>query len=550
MRNIRVTSKLSIRLFHGRKFANLVGDKDATLVTTAELNELKNHFKLKESDSNKATSSVDKLDEREYRRVKLDKIRQLFASDTVKGYLAYQKPKSLQNPYLDIRALPLTDSATGEVTYEGKARLSVTKLLTKRWCELKETYDIYSKMPIYRYKYIEDGNKQHQALDDDLHAPSKEALEFTETFELLVPTDSFHEYAGKLLNCINRICTLFQEGEAREILCHGYVDSNNGKLVYGAVRNDADVLISGIIDHLIFVTVVNKERHFKLPLSSALREDHNNDLRNILEYISQKVRDNEDRLEILVSDVKTRRSRRIPPQDSVRQASKLQVMYYRYFLESLGSDAEGAYINILTNAKRRGYDVDAPINPVKLICLMETESIIMQDMARLRDGKPIGFDPFDEYYMRKTGTQLYDLSSLANEITDVYTLQKYREYFIPWETPFTLRYLAARLAQAYGCISPLLSNTVMVEYSYNYETFHNAIFKYDFNLLQEQCTSSSLFWFGKRDIEPIEPTLRNFTTYCTYCDYKNICLWKKRGIENLKSLGKDLMKIHKPNIHP
>ncbi|SCU95134.1 LANO_0E09406g1_1 [Lachancea nothofagi CBS 11611] len=476
---------------------------------------------------------------RAYLDKKLPIVRQLFPNPQDEDYLSYKIPENLPNPFLDAYARATTNPVTGTVEYDGTPRLSVTKLLTKRWCELRETYDIYSQVPIFEHGRISRGRREHQKLEDDVHLPLQSVEEFKAEFEIDIPDDAFHTLVEDWFQTMTRLLTLFQKGQAREILCHGYLSSKACRLLDGSVKDEEDVLISGIIDHLILKkrdAATLSPTPLKLNLSSAASYD----LRQILEVLPQLVQDASQELEVIVSDVKTRSTKTIPQQQTVISASKTQVMYYRYFLENLSSNADRTYQKLLINAGRRGFDVDAPINPAKVIYLMEVDSVIEQDMLRLQSGVPIGFAPFDSY-IESCDTQMqYTLEDFDDLIQDLRTRQKYGHLFTKWTTPVTLRYFAARLAQMYTNLSPLLSTNLMVEYYSGDVNFHNILFKYDPKELERESVDSAMFWFGKRNIEPIKPTLRNFLTYCKYCDYESVCLWKKEGKDACRSLGDDL----------
>ncbi|AGO11825.1 AaceriADR054Cp [[Ashbya] aceris (nom. inval.)] len=478
---------------------------------------------------------------RKYLSAKYRVVGKLFGQAENGGYLTYHKPAGLENPYLDVQARARVDKITGRVVYQGTPRLSVTRLLTKQWCELRTAYDLYSKMPLFESKAMRIGKRAHRKLEDKLHGASDEAAaQALERLQLSVPTDPLHRLAADWAGAIDRMCTLFQKGEARELLCHGYIDAANGAFVEGPVRDDSDVLVSGVIDHLLLT-----QRGADSPLSPvqpAHAMEFPSDMAELVPFLKDICERQAFDWEVVVGDVKTRNYGRVPVQTSVVETSRLQVMYYRKFLEDLGADADETYEKLLTNAQRRGLDVDAPLAAGSAISVMETTPPLAADLLRLVRGDPIGFDPFDSYNRYAT-QETYNFTEHAALLEGQPELQKYAAFFGQWKTPFNLRFLAARMAQLYGCIAPLLSNTLLIEYYTGGERFHVNAFKYDTAELRKHCEDSAGFWFGRREIEPIEPSISNINAYCKICDYKDVCLWRKEAVLGWKSLGEDLRNL-------
>lgn len=479
----------------------------------------------------------------EYLEKKLPDVERAFGLDpTNPGYLSYNLPKDRPNPYLDAHLGRTVDPDTGEQLLHGKRRLSVTKLLTKRWCELREAYDLYAKAPIYEHAQVVEGLATHQKLEDETHPIPEEWQDFVEDFEVAIPKDAFHEFVGSWHENVVKLTNLFTVGEAREVLCHGYLNSNTCEMVKGPVTSEGEVLVSGIIDHLFLTR--RGENHIKPQGSGGcISYVPTLDISNALSQIQDKRDKLTERYEVIMSDVKTRSIRRVPTQNSVVKSTKLQVMYYRTFMETLGSSPSLTYEKLLLNARRRGLDVDQPIEPSKLISMMAAGDLITSDMRRLRDGENIGFKPFDDFSTESSQSAAYDLAHFYDLITDMRVVQKFEEFFTLWSKPPTLRYFAARLAQLYHEVAPLLSDSLLIEYYYKGENFHNIRFNYDRELVKSECSNSAKFWFGKRDIEPIEPTLKNVMTYCKYCDYEAVCLWRKQATEKSRQLGNDLAQI-------
>lgn len=474
-----------------------------------------------------------------YLNEKLPAVKSLFGEDPkYPGFISHSLPSTKPVPFEAARD-------TDEEIISN--RLSVTKLLTKSWCELRHAYDIYSRVPIFEGRNIAKGKEEHQRLEDETHSLAEEQSAFEKDFEVTIPDDDFHKLADSWFSSLVKMVNLFTDGEAREILCHGYLNKEKSSLVDGPITGDENVLVSGVIDHLLLklrdVPIYNNV--LPLRLENDIVSKNSEDIALVFDQLERAGPHLRSKFEIMVSDVKTRFMRKIPSQQSVLEASKLQVMYYRYFMEVLGQNTHDTYEKLLTNAKRRGFDVNTFIDPAKVLSMMVADDMIRADMYRLKNGNNIGFEPFDNGELEVSESAIYDMSDYHDMITDARIIHKYSDFFEPWAKPVTLKYLAARLAQLYHHIAPLVSDKLMIEYYYNGDNFHNIIFDFDFKKLKEESIDSANFWFGKRDIEPIERNLKNFATFCKYCDYESVCSWKRGGTDICKELGGDLAKTKK-----
>lgn len=474
----------------------------------------------------------------EYIEKKVEVVKRIFSVDE-NNHVSMEPPSDMNNPYFDVHSKTVRDSK-GKIIKEGTKRLSVTKLLTKRWCELSQLYDIYSRLPIFEHRQVKAGKLEHEKLEVSIHGIDESVEGFMDSYEWEMVEDDFHKLAENWFQCMNRLTTLFVRGEAREILCHGFLDSRTGNLIESEVKDDRDILVSGIIDHvIIFHTNPSKPK----ALCPELREANNFDLKLILANLRELTAIEED-LHISLSDVKTRPRKTIPNHASVVHASKLQVMYYRNFLETLGKSPIVTYRKLLLNASRRGFNIDDPINISNLIYFMETDPCIKPDLERIMRGEPIGFSPFD-IQSSDSKNEVYDLSSYADLTIDTATLEKYGHFYQEWVNPPTLRYFAARLAQLYHELYPMLSNQLMIEYYTGDTNFHTERFQYDAALLEHECHDSAMFWFGQRAVEPIAPTEKNMITFCKYCDFHDVCSWRSKSSDTFKQLGSELIKVAK-----
>lgn len=474
----------------------------------------------------------------EYLNEKLPAVKSLFGEDSqYPGFINHSLPSRMPIPF---------EAARGTDEDIISNRLSVTKLLTKSWCELRHAYDVYAKIPKFEGRPIIKGREEHQKLEDETHSLAEEQRAFEKDFEVVIPDDEFHKLADSWFASLVKMVNLFTDGEAREVLCHGYLNKEEGNLVEGSLTGDENVLVSGIIDHLLLklrdIPVSNNV--LPLRLENTIISKNCEDIALVFDQL-KRAGSLHTKFEVMISDVKTRFMRKIPNQQSVLKASKLQVMYYRYFMEVLGQNSHETYEKLLTNAQRRGFDVNRFIDPAKVLSMMATDDMIRADMYRLKNGDSIGFTPFDNSELNVSESAVYDMSDYHDKITDARVIHRYSDFFEPWTKPVTLKYLAARLSQMYHHLAPFLSDKLMIEYYYNGDNFHNIIFEFDSEILKEHSSDSAKFWFGKRDIEPIDRNLKNFVTFCKYCDYESVCSWKKGGTDMCKELGTDLTKTQR-----
>ncbi|CCH62629.1 hypothetical protein TBLA_0H03480 [Henningerozyma blattae CBS 6284] len=492
-----------------------------------------------------------------YVNKKLAVVGNYFADPENEGYFKYTLPESKTNPYYDVLASGKLDKIIQ--SKKELPRLSVTKLLTKRWCELRETYDIYSRLPIFSHNQVKVGNIIHSKLENISHPLEVEVEQFKKEFELIVPTDSFHNFANKWIDLISKFAVLYLEGDAREILCHGYLNSKSDNFLKNKTADNfsEDILVSGIADHLFIRRRKRPEgddNHILFPeiqLKSDIFDSFSSDMDTILNYLDKNINQLISNLEVVITDVKTRNSKTIPAYSSVVKYSKLQVMYYRYLLKLLSSDPKITYHNLLKNVRYRGFDVDKPIDPAMMIPILMSSDLFMNDCRKLRDGLtvPNNFFKTDPHSNQGTQNKAYDWSKYENIIADPNIQNRLSEFFVKWKQPVTLRYLAMRMSQFYYYTGKLLSNQLYIEYYFKGVNFQTTPFKYNHQLLEDEIKSSSKFWFGKRSIEPIDPSMKNLRSYCDNCDYKSVCLWKKEGFEKLNGLGKDLLNVQKHFIN-
>ena len=195
---------------------------------------------------------------------KLANVIKLFGMDSENPeFLNYRFPRGLEKPYTDIQLNQLK-----------KERLSVTQLCTtQNWCELRNFYDFYSQNWSNRLlnlkSQVQTGKRIHKSLEDETHPEFNQYNSFIHDFLSLTKLsmnieDDMDALLDNWFNSISRLISLFTKGNghAREIICHGFINFQDSKLVRSFPNNINDtkenVLISGIIDHL---TLRSKHSH-------------------------------------------------------------------------------------------------------------------------------------------------------------------------------------------------------------------------------------------------------------------------------------------------
>lgn len=464
-----------------------------------------------------------------------------------------------------------------EKSYVRNPRLSVTKLLTHGWCELRDYYQVYGESVKKRSVAMTKGSKLHdnleikthkvidtaelsltldekiekkiketQALLELIEDPGERQLE-TERLEQFKTNAYGHAAESKLAmewaqSIMSRLFTLFTTSEAREVLVHGYINLTTGEFVteIDAVpqTSEENTLISGIVDHFQLEDLSDRQNldlieninlHLQYASKHYINDHHIIDLSIFFREIPEIIKDTSFR--VITTDVKTRSWNKIPEQKSVVESAKYQTFYYRKLLGLLSDENQQenfAYYSLLENARQRGVDVDKPINYSTIVkMLRKFPEILFQDFIKLANGTEIGFKPFDDY---KTQDHYYNLkdyfddeeSDLMVDLKDDYDYSSLftDDLLKQWVTPPTLRYFAARGNQFYHLTSGLLSDITTVEYhnTRSKECFHTDIYHYDEEELTNQLSGASTFWTGKR-----APDATTDLGKCNHCNFSSKC---------------------------
>lgn len=467
----------------------------------------------------------------------------------------------LKSP-IDLNPYEFHSRFNEDISYITHPRLSVTKLLTDRWCDLREYYTIYASSPRYKSSpQLQLGLDLHQKLELELHHFIDTEILSLKLEDIIIKKDlsssslingyikeseSASDISEKI---IIRLFKLVTTSECREVLTHGFLDTECLQLVYESSSiSEKNILISGIIDSLTLKNAENKDEY-------SLFEDIQNymkfnykiindiylvDLFSFLPDVREILFDYRDNYKVQVTDVKTRSFNKIPSQESVLNSSKIQTFYYLKFLKLLSQgDAYFGYTSLMRNLEIKGCDLDAPINIKTLIILLRKHlDLFLLDFLKLARGEPIGFEPYDDYAKNNYINYEYNVELLLDNedlkflSEEEYNFELIKELLCTWKFPLTLRYFIARASQFYRLLNVFESDTTTIEY-HNNKTgycFQEIEYQYNDEELKNHIRTSGQFWIGLR-----EPNFTDDLSKCKYCEFESKCT-----IPNLSPNNRDI----------
>lgn len=356
-------------------------------------------------------------------------------------------------------------------SYVDYPRLSVTKLLTKKWCELKDYLSIYTSF-VFETKSnaLKQGKKRHLDLEKKLYGDlnnKKIILNVIENFlkELhkIYKKKATTELQKKLIehfkkklkenesesvqsndwvnNIIIKLHDFFFKLEIRELNTHMFINLKQKKILTNVSDlhfsnnkiNPSLVLISGIIDQLKIINKYDKNdfnlaHEVKNHLNLSTNRLGNNlfyfDLIKYFKDLPKIIKPFLNTHEILFSEIKFRTSDLLPIPNDILFSAKLQTFYYKKMFSLLSQNIENkklnfsSYRSFLLNAKVRNLNVDLPINVETLIFILRNHfSLFYNDFLLLAEGKSIGLEEFDND-VKSIVYKDYDLTFLENVFTN------------------------------------------------------------------------------------------------------------------------------------
>lgn len=382
---------------------------------------------------------------------------------------------------------------------------------------------------------------------------------------------------------ITRLFALLTNSQAREIPIHGYIDLNKLKFIEskdGVETLDNSVLVSAIVDlfkfgnhkdptDLTFVTEMQNMMDFEFGKDQAGLKP----VIDLTKFIpeTQKILTEYNRdgnLSLIISDVKTRSEDSLPPQKSVLNGARNQTFLYRKLFNGLTKNPQFTYRGLLENGVKRKLDIDKPLSPIMVLQMLRLNPhLFYNDFVKLSNGEPIGFEPFDEdvklnklnksisvlkierYTMDKSvpphhddfrfdllfqnadefsftspSNKLYlgELEQMESQSNQPFPYSHYMEPLLKtWQTPPTLRYLAARSAQLFHLFNNFTNDATTVEYhnAKTHEIFEICQYQYKEQEIQLELNLAFGFWFGK-----MLPKFADSKTKCRFCEFRLKCI--------------------------
>lgn len=471
-------------------------------------------------------------------------------------------PQNLPTPYQVLNEL----KSLRVGTHDGPERLSVSSL-SKGWCELRKLYDIYLKLLREETPQMRQGTRIHERLESISH-PQIDTSSLITAFENEVGVDS-EELEGvdvvelvlshpsiPIADQVTRLISLFSTGHAREVRVFAFVDPQDYEIVDITTSdklylNDTELVMqSGIIDHLTLNPLDD-------PIDWALHEElayYERDLQDFFKYAPVILSQHRKKVEIVVSDIKTRGWRSVPSQSNVLRANEFQTFCYRKFLGIMGGqrydDAKRpldldsvsfCYDLLIKNYLQRGVDIDSPIEKEVILPLLFKHQWLIADALRLKRGQSFESLIFNEQDGKFPGYDLSALKGIIDKNQDFAEVFDKELFTGEWLRPLTIKFILFRLAQFYDVMEPYLSDHCSIEYivrqSESLEPFRTTNHHFNNEKVKLGLHHSALFYFSKEPnkIDLISP--KTFSIYCEPagnsktggCKYRDKCGWYQQN---------------------
>lgn len=360
--------------------------------------------------------------------------------------------------------------------------LSVTDLVSPAWCELQYWYNLTKFGGKRATPAMRQGSSVHRALEEQVH----------EMVEVQVKTKE-DMWGLKIWNIIQGLRTLRATGMTRELEIWGVIDGQ---------------VVNGIIDEISYICP-DPEFEEEIELRKAEEDDraklklppNQTSMKRFLKGKAPAEPESGPWLgevhpvrKVYITDVKTRRSK-YPPQGASLRPTLMQLMLYRFLLDSLATNAVPADIIFLR------YNLK-PLEPFT--------SAFIADIGALdfnfREESPSS----DSHMFNSTQASVHELESY-NNLSAIWNL------------------MISEFAQAIPG-SSALSDVLQAEFrlSGTGEIIGSKIFSYDITELQKYLADEMSWWKGEREARgvDIEEAFK-----CRICEFSEECTWRKGKVE-------------------
>lgn len=472
-----------------------------------------------------------------------------------------QESKYLPNQFIIEKSLVPYDELC-RINNDYHSRLSVTKILPKAYCELKDMYQLFIGGINIETKAMVSGRKIHKVLEEQIHPQIDVCLKTKDSDEVvqidkqkdLIDVDvsikeegkeqvNKEENKGKLSEelvmiditdykistssqlykisqNIVRIINIFKFGKSREILVHILINKKTGEIMRrvpdGGFVDKEHIIISGIVDDLHLSSEHDDAfKTFQKELTEEINKSF--DFENTFQAINSKIESwtdlDDPALYLIVNDDKSRSSKFLPSND-YQKSQLLQVGMYRYFLGNLSHNLNFTYESWRFNMITRGESIDDQLDNSDVCFSYFANHYLLNDYIKLKNGEPLDFN----------GIKSPPISTAIKSSPYIFvnkTNDKSLDVLVgEWKNPPTFAHILARLSQVEYLLNKFISNKLEITYiDRSSGTKLNVIHdEYNEKYVENQIHLGMNLWMGKR-----EPYPTNSKQVCKNCDFRVNC---------------------------
>lgn len=367
-------------------------------------------------------------------------------------------------------------------------RLSVTRLLSRQWCQLQYVYQIYSGKrfrPTFRMKR---GTKSHYKLEKHTHPEVQyDKIVFPGFHMSRADTE-----AEIIAERISKLIDLLYKCHAREVYIHGFLGLD-GQPVLDGFGDNQHVLVTGVVDHI------------EISRAVLLPEDgHQAGLSELIAAARSRIRASSSSLAMVISDVKTRGASTLPSLGNTIEYSKIQVLTYKDLVRTITSSPSVCARSHYEYFRRKRVDLDGVVSPEFAVNLLRKFPYYTKEFERLCTGGGSG------------GVSSYSWGGIAAQ-------SEFDQLNRPWASPLTVRYFLDRYIELLTSLASLVpSCSTNIKYYHRGENFATVEFEDDQAAVHSNYAHNMRLW--NNQLRPDE-SLQHSTDaqICTGCAYVCQC---------------------------